>query len=189
MSTSAYIDMGCVEVNKLEPWSLIFIGIMMQMVINAFILISKDQNEWVRIESTNDHAKSNQSSRCCKSLFKCMINSFRMVLILWQVISIIMVLISDIMHAIDAMKQVNTKWDKYQCFVSILYSSSNAKTLYSYIATLAGMMQHTQEANPSEFVRHRFAASKSKLYFIYFAAVLVKLISSVRNLISDKVYH
>ena len=71
-----------------------------------------------------------------------------------------------------------------------LYSSSNAKTLYSYIATLAGMMQHTQEANPSEFVRHRFAASKSKLYFIYFAAVLgfIYFLLMLPNAIGNFVY-
>eukprot|EP01084_Bolivina_argentea_P178402 308380_1 len=212
MTQSWYVTSGCVDQKELKPWWIIAIGIVIQMIINTIVLSTKFQNS-----SDNDNSQvsiilnqsnnqsldhKNETQTCCKSKCQQLSEScsniknsqwfkmFSALWLIWQFLSILLILILDIAKSADKLNQFNSAWYRYQCLAAILLSSSNAKTLFSYIATVGVIVGSTArqyknvQENTNEFklldcmqklyyqpLIH-FGFSKLKTSFILFAAAM-----------------
>ena len=67
--------------------------------------------------------------------------AFKMLLIIWQLISVLMILVFDIMKAGNKFKQLSTRFERAQCLAAIFFTSSNAKTLASYAGLVSAMIE------------------------------------------------
>eukprot|EP01084_Bolivina_argentea_P031382 58093_1 len=114
-SPSWYVEKNCVTTDELQPLSLIFIGIITQSIVTVIIKGGKD-------DSNNANSKFS-----CKRFAS---KSFKLSLKLWQVISLILVFVFDIIEFTQFMKRSSEAvWTDYQCLASILLSSSNIKKI------------------------------------------------------------
>ena len=194
MATSWYVSSGCIEVNELKPWSLICVGIVVQVIISAILMFTADSNSKppLLLEAHHDavvnyllaneadifdSSRSEHVGKCncrsIRSLFSKIKDSrafaiVKMLLLIWQFISVIMVLVLDIIKIHHQIAEFDSKWYKYQCFAAILLSSSNAKTCFAYAGAVVGYYFYFKgSSEPTLRVLNRKAGFSSfKMMFI-----------------------
>ena len=135
MSKSWYVESNCVDIKELQPLSLVFIGVVIQTLISAIILSRETETHSNSNDATVPLAGSVNLSSPKKphnSCYQRCIKWAKYLLLLWQFVSVILVLILDIIKMMDKAPAIQTEWNRYQCLLSILLTSSNAKTLLSY---------------------------------------------------------
>ena len=72
------------------------------------------------------------------------IDAFKTTLKLWQIVSVAAILVLDIMHFVNHIKQHrdHSGWIHYNCYVEIILSSSNFKTFWANFMTMISALDY-----------------------------------------------
>lgn len=181
MSQSWYVENKCVDVESLQPISLIFIGVVIQVMISAFILSTSNDADntdlavpFAGSSESNIPANVNFKSKMVLCLKRLAGSKFarwtKFVLLIWQFISVIMIFILDILKMANKVPQFDSKRNRYQCLSSILLTSSNTKTFFSY--AFVGMSGPASSEVHFRLKQMFPRSSRSKYVFIVFCCCL-----------------
>eukprot|EP01084_Bolivina_argentea_P083418 151020_1 len=98
---------------------------------------------------------------------------FQDALIVWQAVSIIAIFILDMLQIKNMQKLYTNRIDRYWCSCTILFASSNSKTLFSYFVLVPCVfLDETKCLQYTERIKIVWGISKFKYYVILAAAVL-----------------
>ena len=180
MADSWYVANSCVDVDEMKPMSAIAIGCFIQFVmVNILVFYNSESNEPATdvddvTSSLNPSVNENPQGKswkkycnCClrcwqcikpikdKRWFKCVMNLY----VVWQFVSIVLVLVLDILKMVDRFTLFDRTWDRYQCYAVILLTSSNAKTLITYFCVLCVLVMY-EEYNEDPSMRQNISILK-----------------------------
>lgn len=132
MLHSWYIQNQCVDAESLQPISLIFIGIVIQMAMNSFMFALNLESDYKAVQIPSFDITQDTAQRDNRKSALHWANP-KSLIFLWQFVFVVVLLVLDTLKLIDKIPKFESHWDRYQCFATILLTSSNSKTLFSYL--------------------------------------------------------
>eukprot|EP01084_Bolivina_argentea_P260122 439163_1 len=157
---SSWYCATCIQSDHLKPWWLAFISCTVQSILNTIFFYfsgdldaklehddhKKEQIIQVSFNTKQDSTKTSYCECCGKylSLFSKHMRQtlcfklFKMSYAIWQIISILMLIVLDVLKFIEFYRDSNySGWGNYKCFAAILINSSLSMTVIANLGAIS----------------------------------------------------